>query len=203
MQLPELQAKDQEAQKVRKQGLKDGQEENADGVPCHQDLPYVPEIVKTELISRHHNDPLASHFGIDKTRELIAQKYYWPTLHRNVEAYVTGCNVCLASKSVRHKPYSDLQSLLVPTHRYKDLSMDFVTGLPISTNLKGETYNSILVIVDRLTKMVHYKPVKVTIDAPALAEVIIKAVVRHHSLPDSIVSDQGLVFTSKFRSSLC
>ncbi len=67
--------------------------------------------------------------------------------------------------------------------------MDFVTGLPISTNWKGETYDSILVIVDRLTKMVHYEPVKVTIDAPALAEVIIKTVVQHHGLPDSIVSD--------------
>ncbi len=76
--------------------------------------------------------------------------------------------------------------------------MDFVTGLPVSTNWKGETYDLILIIVDRLTKMVHYEPVKVTIDAPALAEVIIKAVVRHHGLLDSIVSDRGSVFTSKF-----
>ena len=81
--------------------------------------------------------------------------------------------------------------------------MDFVTGLPVSTNWKGETYDSILVIVDRLTKMVHYEPVKVTIDAPGLAEVIIDVVVRHHGLPDSIVSDWGSVFTSKFWSSLC
>ncbi len=203
LQLPELQVEDQEARRVREQGPKNGWEENADRVLCHQGLLYVPEIVRTKLISRHHNDSLASHFGIDKTRELIARKYYWPTLHRDVEAYVTGCDVCLASKVVRHKPYDDLQSLLVPTHRWKDLSIDFVTGLPIFTNWKGDTYDSILVIVDRLTKMVYYKPVKVTIDAPGLAEVILDVVVRHHSLPDSIVSDWGSVFTSKFWSSLC
>ena len=81
--------------------------------------------------------------------------------------------------------------------------MDFVTGLPVSTNWKGETYDSILVIVDRLTKMVHYEPVKVTIDAPGLAEVIIDVVVRHHGLPDSIVSNRGSVLTSKFWSLLC
>ncbi len=81
--------------------------------------------------------------------------------------------------------------------------MDFVTGLPVSTNRKGEIYDSILVIVDRLTKMVHYEPVKVTIDALGLAEVIIEAVVRHHGLSDSIVSDRSSVFTSKFWSSLC
>ncbi len=143
----------------------------------HQGLPYVSEIVRTELISRHHDNPLAGHFEIDKTRELITRKYYWPTLHRNVEAYITGCDICLASKSVKHKPYGDLQSLPVPTHRWKNLSMDFVTGLSVSTNWKGETYDSILVIVDRLTKMVHYEPLKVTINVPALAEVIIKAVV--------------------------
>ncbi len=73
--------------------------------------------------------------------------------------------------------------------------MDFVTGLLISTNWKGETYDLILVIIDRLTKMVYYEPVKMTIDALALAEVIIKALVRYHGLPDSIVSDRGSVFT--------
>ena len=81
--------------------------------------------------------------------------------------------------------------------------MDFVTSLPISTNWKGESYDSILVNVDWLTKMVHYEPVKVIIDAPGLAEVIINVVVCHHGLPDSIVSDRKSVFTSKFWSSLC
>ena len=81
--------------------------------------------------------------------------------------------------------------------------MDFVTGLPISSDWKGDSYDPILVIVDRLTKMVHYKPVKITIDAPGLVEVIIDVVVCHHSLPDSIVIDRGSLFTSKFWSSLC
>ena len=80
--------------------------------------------------------------------------------------------------------------------------MDFVTGLPLSSDWKGDNYNSILVIVDQLTKMVHYKPVKVTINAPGLVEVIIDVVVQHHGLLDSIISDRGAIFTSKFWSSL-
>ena len=168
----------------------------------HQGLPYIPEIIRIELISRHHNDPLAGHFGIEKTRELIARKYYWPTLRRDVEDYVRGCNVCLASKAVQHKPYSDLQSLSIRIHRWNDLWMDFVMGLPILTDWKGDSYDSILVIVDQPTKMVHYKPIKVTIDALGLAEVIINVVVRHHGLPDSIITNQGSLFTLKFWSSL-
>ena len=177
--------------------------EEVDGVLHHQGLPFVPEAIRTELISRHHDDPLAGHFGIDKTRELIGRKYYWPSLRRDVESYVRGCDVCLASKAVRHKPYDDLQSLPIPTHWWKDLSIDFVTGLPLFSDWKNDSYDSILVIVDRLTKMVHYEPVKVTIDTPGLAEVIIDVVVWHHGLPDSIVTDRSSLFISKFWSSLC
>ena len=75
--------------------------------------------------------------------------------------------------------------------------------MPQSVDCKGDVYDLILVIVNRLTKMVHYKPVQTTITAPALAEVILNVVVEHHALPDSIVSDRGSVFTSKFWSSLC
>ena len=77
-----------------------------------------------------------------------------------------------------------------------------MTGLPLSSDWKGNSYDSILVIVDHLTKMVHYELVKVTIDAPGLAEVIINVVVQHHGLPDSIISDRRAIFTSRFWSSL-
>ncbi len=63
--------------------------------------------------------------------------------------------------------------------------MDFFTWLPISTNWKGKTYDSILVIINRLTKIVS----KVIIDALALVKIIIKMVIQHHGLSNSIVSD--------------
>ena len=136
----------------------------------YQRLQYVPEIICSEVMSCYHDDLLAEHFGINKTRELVGRKYYWPSLRKDVKSYVQGCDVCLASKAVRHKPYRDLQSLPVPTHRWKELSMDFVTGLPLSADWKGNSYDSILVIVNQLTKMMHYKPVKVTIDDPGLGK---------------------------------
>ena len=80
--------------------------------------------------------------------------------------------------------------------------MDFVTGLPLFADWKGDNYDSILVIVDQLTKM-HYEPIKATIDTLGLAEVIIDVVVWHYGLPDSIVTNRGSLFTSKFWSSLC
>ena len=73
--------------------------------------------------------------------------------------------------------------------------MDFVTGLPILTDWKRDNYNSILVIVVRLTKMVYYKPVKITINISRLAEVIIDLVVWQHALCHSIVTNKGSLFT--------
>lgn len=66
--------------------------------------------------------------------------------------------------------------------------MDFVTGSSISADWRGYSHDSILLIVNRPTKMVHYEPVHITIDAPGLPEVILDLVVRHHGLPDSIIS---------------
>ncbi len=202
LRLLELQEEDQVANKVREQGLKDGWED-IDRLLHHEGLLYVSEIICKELISRYHDDPLAGHFAVEKTRELVARKFYWPTFPCNVEAYMKGCDVCLASKTVCHKLYGDLQSRPVPKYRWKDLSMDFMTGLLILTNWKSESYDSIFVIVDRLTKIVHHEPVKVTINTPGLAMVIIDVVVRHHDLLDSIVSDQRSVFISKLWSSFC
>ena len=123
-------------------------------------------------------------------------------LPEDVKAYVKGCNICLASKTICHKLYGDLQSLPVPTHWWKNLLIDFVIGLPASTNWKSNSYNLILVIIDQLTKIVHYIPVKVMINISDLAKVIINIIVRHHGVLESIVTDQGLLFTFKFWSLL-
>ena len=80
--------------------------------------------------------------------------------------------------------------------------MDFITGLPPS-KLKGVVYDSILVIVDRFTKMVRYLPTKTTIDAAELAEVFHSEIVCRYGMPDGIVSDRGSVFTSSFWSAVC
>ena len=81
--------------------------------------------------------------------------------------------------------------------------MDFMIGLPILTNRKRDSYNSIFVIIDWLTKIVYYKLVKFTIDAVGLAKIIIYVVVWHHGLADSFVTNIGSLFTLKFWSLFC
>ena len=110
-------------------------------------------------------------------RELVAKKYYWETLCHDVKVYVRDCDVYLVFKAVRHKLYRNLQQLPVPTHCWKDLSIDFVTRLPQSADWRDNSYDLILVIVNWLTKIVYYKPLQMIITAPTLAKVILNIVV--------------------------
>ena len=140
--LPELQQEDPMAWTVRKElanpnvNVYSGQSGESwseiEGVLHYDGKPYILEILRTDLLERNHDDPLAGHFGVEKTLELLTRKYYWPKMRADVEKYVQGCDICMSSKVQRHKPYGSLQSLPIPTHKWKDLSMDFVTRLPKS-----------------------------------------------------------------------
>ena len=78
-----------------------------------------------------------------------------------------------------------------------------MTSLPIPINWKEDSYDFILVIIDGLTKMVYYKLIKITINAPRLAKIIIDLLVRHYRLLDLIVTNKSLFFILKFCSLLC
>lgn len=146
--------------------------------------------MRTDVVAQHHDDPLAGHFEVEKTLNLLQQKYYWPNPGNNSDAsigmreftkqYCNSCAICKRSKSQRHKPYGEIQSLPIPEFKWADITMDFVTGLPASKDWTGTDFDSILVVVDRLTKMVHYIPVTKTIIARALAQVLIKEMIRFH-----------------------
>lgn len=124
-------------------------------------------------------------------------------LKADVNSYIKGCNVYLASKLIRQKSYSNLQSLSIPIHQWKGQFINFVIRLFISNNQKDETYGSILIIVNQLIKMLYYKSVKMTIYSPIPAEVIINVIVCYHSLLDSIIFYPESVFISKIWSLHC
>ena len=116
LQLAKLQESDDKAQKIRVKRLKNGYKK-VDRVLHYYRLPFIPEINQTKLISWHHNNSWVGYFGVNKTKDLVGRKYYWVSLWIDIEFYVKGFNVCLASKAVKHKLYSNLQFLPVPNHQ--------------------------------------------------------------------------------------
>lgn len=70
--------------------------------------------LKHELLRLYYDDPLTGHFGIDYTTELLRRKFHWNYIKRDITEYVRSCGVCQGTIAKRHKPYSKLESLLIP-----------------------------------------------------------------------------------------
>ncbi|WVZ70752.1 hypothetical protein U9M48_019394 [Paspalum notatum var. saurae] len=119
------------------------------------------------------------------------------------EAHDTAYSIHPASTKMYHdlkerpnieRPAGLLQPLKIPEWKWEEISMDFIVGLPRTQ--KG--YNSIWVVVDRLTKVAHFIPVNTTYSGARLAELYISRIVCLHGVPKRIISDRGSQFTSRF-----
>ena len=164
---------------------------------------YIPpSLLRRESLRLNHDDPLAGHFGYARTLELLRRKYYWPGFNQDVRKYVDTCDICHRIKSVMYNPHGQLQDLPLPCALFIDFTIDFISDMPPCEH-HGVVYDSIFVIVDRYTKMVRYIPARMDWTSERLAEAFIENIWRDKGLPDSVVSDRGSLFTSKFWSALC
>ena len=153
----------------------------------------VPEDEPTRmrLIRPHHEKRLIGHGGMAKTTELIQRQYYWPKMREYIKRYIKNCDTCQRTKVIRHAPYGMLQSTETPDRPWKSLAMDFITELP-----KSDGYDTILVVIDRLTKMSHFIPCRNNLDARQFAQLFLKEIVRLHGIPKDIITDRGSLLTS-------
>ena len=159
---------------------------------------YIPTPLRLDILKNRHDHQLAGHPGRKKTLKLIQRDYFWPSMRQHVHDYVDTCDLCSRTKAPRHKPYGFLKSLPVPDRPWSSISMDLIETLPLSNG-----FDSILVIVDRLTKMSLFIPTHTSMTAPDLAQLYLQHVFSKHGCPDTIISDRGSEFTSSFWRSLC
>jgi hypothetical protein len=119
-------------------------------------------------------------------------------MKRDIVEYIAKCDVCSSVKAKHQKPAGLLQPLKVPDWKWDQIGMDFITGLPRTKS----GYDSIWVVVDRLTKIAHFIPVNTTYTSAKLEDIYMKRIVCLHGVPKSRVSDRGTQFTSHFWTQL-
>jgi hypothetical protein len=120
--------------------------------------------------------------------------YWWYGMKRDIAEYVSLCETYQRVKAEHQRPAGLLQPLKIPKWKWEEIGMDFIAGLPRTQ----AGYDSTWVIVDRLTKVAHFIPVKMTYLGAKLTELYMSRIVCLHGIPKKIVSDRGSQFTSKF-----
>ncbi|CAI5459296.1 unnamed protein product [Closterium sp. Yama58-4] len=153
---------------------------------------YAP--LRQILLEEFHDVPYAGHFGSNKTLAGIAKYYYWPRMAADVQQFVTSCDMCQRMKSSKQKKAGLLQPLPVPEQPWQVVSLDFITGLPSTS--RG--HDSILVVIDKFSKMGHFIPTNATATAEATARLFFDRIITIHGIPATLISDRDPKFTSKF-----
>ena len=166
------------------------------GVLYKEDNLWVPgdPALLLEIVRDAHDQPSCGHPGMNRTEELIKRYYYWPNMRLVIKRYIRNCHSCQRAKPSHDGRNGLLRPLPIPSQRWVDISMDFITGLPDS-----DGNNAICTIIDRLSKERHYAPCTATEGGTAVqacVKILLHYVFRTHELPSSIVSDRGPQFVA-------
>ncbi|GJW67235.1 putative reverse transcriptase domain-containing protein [Tanacetum coccineum] len=160
-------------------------------LPCYGDL-------RTVIMHESHKSKYSIHPGSDKMYQDMKKLYWWPNMKADIATYVSKCLTCAKSGPEHQRPSGLLVQPMIPEWKWDNITMDFVTKLPKSS----QGYNTIWVIVDRLTKSVIFTPMKDTDPLDKLARMYLKEVITRHEIPVSIICDRDPRFASNFWRSL-
>ncbi|KAL4590885.1 hypothetical protein LXL04_003831 [Taraxacum kok-saghyz] len=150
------------------------------------------------VMDEAHKTRYSVHPGSDKMYLDLKKLYWWPNMNADIATYVGKCLTCAKVKVEYQKPSGLLQQPCIPEWKWENIAMDFITKLPRTPG----GYDTIWVVVDRLTKSAHFLPIKETDKMEKLTRTYLREIVRLHGVPISIISDRDSRFTSRFWQSL-
>ncbi|MBW0482588.1 hypothetical protein O181_022303 [Austropuccinia psidii MF-1] len=160
-------------------------------------VPNDPTI-QLSILQNFHDSPLDGHPGQGKTLKLVEWDFHWSSKTQFIKYYVSSCQHFSRNKNIHKKNFGLLKPLPTPNGPWIFLSMDFITQVPLSNS-----FDSIMVIVERFSKMKVFIPTMSSINSLDLAHLIIKNIFPKHGLPSRILSARGCLFVSSFWINLC
>nr|GEY98152.1 putative reverse transcriptase domain-containing protein [Tanacetum cinerariifolium] len=160
---------------------------NRSWFPCYGDL-------RALIMHESHKSKYYVHPGSDKMYQDLKQLYLWPNIKADIATYVSKCLTFLRVKAEHQKPSDLLVQPEIPKWKWDNITMDFVTRL----HKTSSGYDTIWVIMDRLTKSVHFLPMREDDPMDKMTKLYLKEVVTRHGIPISIISNRDLRFASNF-----
>nr|KYP69861.1 Transposon Ty3-I Gag-Pol polyprotein [Cajanus cajan] len=164
-----------------------------DRICVHNDLE-----IKKIILSEAHKSKLSIHLCVTKMHQDLKRMFWWPKMKKEVAQYLATCLICQKAKIEHQKPARMLQSLDILVWKWDNITMDFVFGLPQTIH----KFDSIWVIVDKLTKSANFLPINIRYSLEKLIELYIREIVRLYGVPSSIISNRDPRCASRFWGSL-
>ena len=150
------------------------------------------EGIKRCIVEELHSTPYSAHLGSQRTIGRVRKSFYWKGMLGDVRQFVENYLVCQMEKSDHQLAKGRLTSTQVPKEKWKEISIDFITDLPIFAGNK----DAVSAIVDKATCTVHLVPCRKNITAIATAKLLWQNVVKLQVIPRAIYSDRGPQFTA-------
>nr|GEZ02875.1 putative reverse transcriptase domain-containing protein [Tanacetum cinerariifolium] len=172
----------------------------SNGIRYHDKRIWLPLHggLRDLIMHESHKSKYSIHPGSTKMYQDFKKFYWWSNMKDDIATYISRCLTCAKVKAEHLKPLGLLQQPEIPEWKWENVTMDFVTGLPRTPS----GYDSIWVIVYRLTKSAHFLTKKKTDSIEKLVELYLKEIVCKHSVPVSVIFDRDSLFTSRFWVSL-
>ncbi|GKA20708.1 putative reverse transcriptase domain-containing protein [Tanacetum coccineum] len=171
-----------------------------DGTRCFGNRVWLPRFggLRDLVMHESYKSKYSIHPGSDKMYQDLKLLYWWPNMKADIATYVSKCLTCAKVKAEHQKPSGLLQQHEIPVWKWERITIDFVSGLPKMSS----GYDTIWVIVDRMTTSAHFLPTKKTDSIEKLTQLYLKEIVCRHGVPVLIISDRDSHFTSNFWRSL-
>ncbi|UYV62216.1 hypothetical protein LAZ67_1008247, partial [Cordylochernes scorpioides] len=154
-------------------------------------LLVVPRVRRKDILKEHHNHMICGHLGVTRTMHRLKDKYFWPSMLKDVVEYVRTCHLCQSRKGSNQLPAGLLHPIPAANYPFERVGIDFLGPLPSTKNRK----KWMIVLTDYYTK---YAETKAVIDATAreVAKFLTENVILKHGAPRYMISDRGSQFTS-------
>lgn len=182
--------------KEAKKGNMEGYSCDDDGMVRSMKKILVPgrDGIHELILKESHRAVYMAHLGVQKMYADLKQDLFWVGMKKDVANYVAKCLQCQQVKAKHGYQAGLLQLHNIPESKWEEISMDFIVELPETRR----RHNSILVVVDKLTKSAHFILVRDTYKAFEISQVFIEEVVRLHGFPKRIISDRASIFIGRF-----
>ncbi|GJW31506.1 putative reverse transcriptase domain-containing protein [Tanacetum coccineum] len=181
---------------IRRDIPKERLEPRADGTLCLHSRSWIPCYgdLRSVIMHESHKSKYSIHPGSEKMYQDVKKLFWWPNMKADIATYVSKCLTCARVKAEHQRPSGLLVQPEIPEWKWDNITMDFITKLPRSS----QGFDTIWVIVDRLTKSAHFLPIREDDPLDKLARLYLNRIVARHGIPASIICDRDGRFTSNF-----